>query len=165
MYKEKVWLIVCVSIAILIAGLLAFSTQTPGQASVPRGSISGVIWQDFCRADCVAGSSLKRGNALVSTAEARLAGIKVNLAKGKCAEKRPVVTTVATNGKGFYLFASLKPGFYCVSVDSRQNSTAFPKPGYWTRPAASGSNPVARYDLKITGTNDLVNKSFGWNYK
>jgi hypothetical protein len=161
---RKYWLLIGFVSGILLACVLAIHAFTDSRAATPAGAISGVVWQDFCRADCVAGSSLKRGNGLVSTAERKLPGIKVTLAKGKCAEKRPSIS-MTTNKQGFYRFSGLKSGFYCLAVDSRQSGTAFPKPGYWTRPAASKSNPVARYEIQINAATEFVNKSFGWNYK
>ena len=128
------------------------------------GSISGVVWQDYCASDCDAGSSLKRGNGIANPAERRLANIKVNLSKGKCGENRNAVTK-KTNRKGFYRFTNLKNGFYCVAVTARQSNTAFKKPGYWSRPASSAARPVATYTIKITGQAEVVNTSFGWNYK
>ena len=165
MLRKKYWLLAGIFIAIVLAGLFTFYNHTTGIAATPTGSVSGIVWQDFCKTDCVAGSSLKRGNALVNDAEKRLSGIKVELAKGKCSERRPARRTTTTNKRGYYIFLDLQPGFYCISVNSRQSGTAFPKPGYWTRPAASSSNPIAQYTIKMNGATDLVNKSFGWNYK
>jgi hypothetical protein len=161
---KKYWWILVFGLAILFAGIFALATHSNGIAAAPSGSISGVVWQDYCARDCDAGSSLKRGNGIVNPAERRLPNIKVMLSKGKCGENRTAVTK-KTNSKGFYRFANLKNGFYCVSVTSRQSNTAFKKPGYWSRPAVSGSNSVAKYTIKITGPTEFVNTSFGWNYR
>ncbi len=166
MKVRKFWYLFILAIALGLSGLVVFGQHTPVSAAVPSGSISGTVWQDFCKFDCAAGTSLARGNGLVNInkGERRLAGIKVGLAKGKCAEKRPP-KYIKTNLNGYYLFKNLPTGFYCVSVDSRQSGTAFPKPGYWTRPRESQNNAIARYELKIIASSDFVNKSFGWNYK
>jgi hypothetical protein len=164
MKNHQVWCVIGFVVAVGLAGLFALVNHTNGFAATTSGSISGVVWQDYCARDCDAGSSLKRGNAIVNPAERRLANIKVTLAKGKCGENRPTLNK-KTNRSGFYRFANLKNGFYCVSVTSKQSNTAFKKPGYWSRPAASGSNPVAKYTIKITGPTEVVNTSFGWNYK
>ncbi|MBP1693088.1 MAG: hypothetical protein H6Q37_971 [Chloroflexi bacterium] len=165
MLRRKYWLSAGIFIAIILAGFFTLYNHTTGIAATPTGSVSGIVWQDFCKSDCVAGSSLKRGNAIVNDAERRLSSITVTLAKGKCSERRPANKMAITNKRGFYIFSDLRPGFYCVSINSRQSSTAFPKPGYWTRPAASGTNSIAQYSIKINGPSNLVNKSFGWNYK
>jgi hypothetical protein len=152
-------------LALTLAIILAARTSTSGYAAVQgNATISGVVWQDFCLKDCVAGSNLgKRGNGLVSTAEVRLQGIKVGLAKGKCRNKPPT-QVIQTNKNGFYLISGLSKGYYCVTVDSRQSNTAFPKPGYWTRPSPSAQLSVARYQLLVNGPANFVNISFGWNY-
>ena len=151
-------------VVILFPGIFALSNHISSFAAAASGSISGVVWQDYCARDCDAGSSLKRGNGIVNPAERRLANIKVNLSKGKCGENRNAVTK-KTNSKGFYRFTNLKNGFYCIAVTSRQSNTAFKKPGYWSRPTSSASSPVATYTIKITGPTDVGNTSFGWNYK
>jgi hypothetical protein len=164
MKTHKYWWAIAFVLAFLFAGLFALYNHSSGYAAARSGSISGVVWQDYCGGDCEAGSSLKRGNGIVNNAERKLANIKVSLSKGKCGENRAKLTK-KTNTNGFYRFTNLKNGFYCVSVDSRQSNTAFKKPGYWTRPATSGSKPMARYTIEITGPTEKVNTSFGWNYR
>jgi hypothetical protein len=165
MKTRNYWLIAGLLVAVVIAGSLAVFIHASAQAAPLGGSVSGVVWQDFCGGNCVAGSSLKRGNAVVNDAEKLLGGIRVKLAPGRCVDGRPATRKTTTNMHGFYLFSHLTPGKYCVSVNNRQSSSGFPKPGYWTRPSAAGSKPTAFYDITIVGTSNLVNKSFGWNYK
>ena len=164
MKYHKVWWVIAIAMAMVFAWIFAFYNHTSSSAAAPSGSISGIVWQDYCGGDCEAGSSLKRGNGIVNNAERRLANIKVTLSKGKCGEKRAALTK-KTNANGYYRFTNLTIGYYCVAVNSRQSNTAFRKPGYWTRPATSQSKPIARYTIEITGPREVVNTSFGWNYK
>jgi hypothetical protein len=164
MGNRKFGYLIIFSAAIGLTMIIAINNFTSGMAAKPGGSITGVVWQDFCRADCAMGSSWVRGDGIVNIykGEQLLPGIKVLMAKGKCAEKRRA-SSVKTNSKGFYQFTNLAPGFYCVSVDSRQSRSAFPKPGYWSRPKESKTNPIARYEIKVVGLASYVNTSFGWN--
>lgn len=164
MKSHKVWWAFVIVGAVVFAGLFAFSNHTKGIAAAPSGAISGFVWQDYCGGDCEAGSSLKRGNGIVNNAERKLAGITVMLSKGKCADKYATISR-KTNAGGYYHFSNLANGWYCVTVNSKQSNTAFRKPGYWTRPATSASQAIAKYQIKITGPQEVVNTSFGWNYK
>jgi hypothetical protein len=68
--------IIGLGLAVGFAGLFALYNPTNGLAATMSGSISGVVWQDYCAFDCDAGSSLKRGNGIVNPAERRLAKTK-----------------------------------------------------------------------------------------
>jgi hypothetical protein len=113
-------------------------------------SLSGMVWQDYCETDCTAGSGLRRGNGLPDEAEKRLAGVTVGLGYGYCRYSH-VVRTTTTNALGEYKFSGLANGTYCVTVNSRQSNTAFPKPGVWTRPSGRSPWYIASYTVRIWG--------------
>jgi|GEM_PF-6774669 len=157
-----------VSLIVLAALLLAnvptadaFWPVPPPVAARARYTISGVVWQDYCLTDCTAGSSLRRGNGVPDEAEVRLAGVTVGLGKGICRGGRATRFTT-TDSQGRYSFGGLTNGVYCVTVNSRQSNTAFPKPGVWTRPSGRSSWYIASYTVIIHGAS-RGNLNFGWD--
>ena len=149
-------------LTILLAAVGVRESKAVGSTKKITASVSGVIWQDYCLRDCDAGSSLKRGNGRANPAEPRIAGVQVGLAKGKCRGKSPT-QTIRSNSRGFYRFSNLSEGYYCVTVDSRQNQVKFQQPGYWSRPKESANLRIAQYQIKVIQSTNFVNISFGWN--
>lgn len=149
-------------LTLLLSSVEVRWSQAAESAKKVSASVSGVVWQDVCLRDCDAGSSLKAGNGRANPAEPRISGVRVGLAKGKCRDKQPF-QTVMSNSRGFYKFSNLTEGYYCVTVDSRQNQAKFRQPGYWSRPKESANLRVARYQIHVTESVNFVNVSFGWN--
>ena len=150
-------------VLLIVATMLTVpAARTSAAAPAPSGgrSVSGTVWQDYCVSDCTAGSSLRRGNGVPDEAEVRLAGVLVRLGRGACRYTRAYRTTT-TNSEGQYTFSGLAAGTYCVSVNSRQSDTAFPKPGVWTRPAGRSSWYVASYTVRVGPSRTGLN--FGWD--
>lgn len=149
-------------ILVLIAALLTLAAPAGAASPAPSGgrTLSGIVWQDYCASDCTAGSSLRRGNGTPDEAEVRLDGIWVRLGRGACRTAHAYRTTT-TNAEGRYAFSGLAAGTYCVSVNSRQSDTAFPKPGVWTRPAGRSSWYVASYTVHVGPSRTGLN--FGWD--
>lgn len=164
MLKNKFMRVTMLLIVLILAfsPLMVIRSQAAESARKVSASVSGVVWQDVCLRDCDAGSSLKAGNGRANPAEPRISAVRVGLAKGKCRDKQPF-TTVLTNSRGFYKFSNLAEGYYCVTVDSRQNQAKFRQPGYWSRPKESANLRVARYQIHVTESVNFVNISFGWN--
>ncbi len=157
-------LIVAAAFAVPAAQASAVAPTARVSAAAPAPSsgrsLSGIVWQDFCLSDCTAGSSLRRGNGTPDEAEVRLSGVLVRLGRGACRYTRAYRTTT-TNAEGRYSFSGLAAGTYCVSVNSRQSNTAFPKPGVWTRPAGRSSWYVASYTVYAGKSRSGLN--FGWD--
>lgn len=149
---------------ILVLAIALAALVMPVGAASPRPSggrtVSGIVWQDYCASDCTAGSSLRRGNGTPDEAEVRPAGVLVRLGRGVCRYTRAYRTTT-TNAEGQYSFSGLAAGTYCVSVNSRQSDTAFPKPGVWTRPSGRSSWYVASYTVRVGPSRTGLN--FGWD--
>ena len=143
------------------AGSSAAAASDTANAAAGGRSISGVVWQDYCESDCTAGSSLRRGNGSPDEAEKRLDGITVRLGRNRCGISRTLSTTT-TDSSGNYTFSSLSAGLYCVSVNSRQSDSAFPKPGVWTRPAGRSSWYIASYTVHVSSFN-RSGLDFGWD--
>ncbi len=153
-------------VALGLLGLLLFSTVRPALAYEPEAyagaSLSGIVWQDYCAANCTAGSSLRRGNGQPDEAEARLAGVRVGLGVGLCRFSYPTRFTT-TDSQGRYSFSGLTAGTYCVTVNSRQSGTAFPKPGVWTRPSGRSPWYVASYTVFLGPASVRGGLNFGWD--
>ncbi len=152
-----------VSVALLVGALLLVSAapaRAEGPVAATTRTVSGVVWQDYCEADCTAGSSLRRGNGVPNEAEKRLAGVKVLLGTGSCRFSRAMWSTT-TDSLGRYTFSGLGSGTYCVMVNSRQSNTAFPKPGVWSRPSGRSSWYLASYT--VYGPFSRSGLNFGWD--
>lgn len=147
--------------AVPIANADSLQSPSEGQAPPTGWSISGIVWQDYCKSDCTAGSSLRAGNGVPNEAEVRLAGVKVGLGTGWCRVSH-AVNFATTNAQGQYSFGNLANGTYCVTVESRQSNTAFPKPGFWTRPSGRSPWHIASYTVIIHGKS-RAGLNFGWD--
>jgi hypothetical protein len=157
------------SVAIAVAcvlNLAAVPLMAATESSPPAAvssSISGTVFQDYCKTNCVAGSGLARGNGVPNDAELRLANMWVGIAHGSCRPSQPVYKWVRTNASGNYLFSGLAAGTYCVMVNSRQSSVAFPKPGVWSRPSGRSSYYLASYTVRLAAGKSRGSLYFGWD--
>ncbi|MCW5849219.1 MAG: hypothetical protein KIT87_03980 [Anaerolineae bacterium] len=146
--------------------LLLFNSASTALASEPEAyagaSLSGIVWQDYCASNCTAGSSLRRGNGQPDEAEVRLAGLQVGLSRGSCWYSWPTRFTT-TDSQGRYSFSGLAAGTYCVTVNSRQSATAFPKPGVWTRPSGRSPWYIASYTVVLGPASSRSGLNFGWD--
>jgi len=167
MRKRIALLAVSLAAAALLVLLAAATVSADTPAAGPGAlaawgyTLSGTVWQDYCVSDCTAGSSLRRGNGTPDEAEKRLAGVTVGLAYGSCRYSRPYRYTT-TNSLGKFSFSGLGNGTYCVTVNSRQSNTAFPKPGVWTRPSGRSPWYVASYTVRVWGAG-RGGLDFGWD--
>ena len=162
---RQVWRGALLGVACLLAVWL-FSPGSAALADAPQAlagaSLSGVVWQDYCASNCTAGSSLRRGNGRPDEAEVRQAGVQVGLSRGNCWYSRPTRFTT-TDGEGRYAFSGLAAGTYCVTVNSRQSATAFPKPGVWTRPSGRSPWYIASYTVVLGSAGSRSGLNFGWD--
>ncbi len=164
--KSRIALMLVMASVLALANVTVASAAWPQPPAAPAPSlhtISGVVWQDYCTQNCTAGSSLRAGNGVPDEAEPRLAGVTVGLGKGFCRFSRATRFTT-TDSQGRYSFGALANGVYCVTVNSRQSASAFPKPGVWTRPSGRSSWFIASYTVSIHNAN-RSNLNFGWDKK
>jgi len=150
--------------------------------STPRPittKISGVIWADFCRlsseqtadstavdeAGCVSDDNDGyRPDGLLAEAEARIAGVLVNLKLGECPGGTTILTK-ATSVDGTYQFEDLQTGFYCVSIEAESGpNAAILAPGYWTHPTFNPDRSSANTTVSI-GPDQTQTANFGWSYQ
>ena len=146
----------------LVSVPVAAATESSPALAV-KSTISGTVFQDYCETNCVAGSGLNRGNGVPNDAELRLASMWVGLAHGSCRPSQPVYKWVKTNASGNYAFSGLAAGTYCVMVNSRQSSVAFPKPGVWSRPSGRSSYYLASYTVRLAAGRSRGSLYFGWD--
>ncbi len=151
-----------VSIALALAASFIAVPATANAAPL-AAAISGTVFQDYCKVNCVAGSGLNRGNGVPDTAEVRLANMWVGIAHGACRPSQPVYKWVKTNAAGNYVFAGLGSGTYCVMVNARQSSAAFPRPGVWSRPSGRSSWYLASYTVRLAAGQARGPFFFGWD--
>ncbi len=160
-YVSLMVMVVLLASLWMMGGSTAAAASDTANAAAGGRSISGVVWQDYCESDCTAGSSLRRGNGSPDEAEKRLDGITVRLGNGRCGVSRTLSTTT-TDSSGSYSFSGLSAGTYCVSVNSRQSNSAFPKPGVWTRPMGRSAWYIASYTVHLSSFN-RSGLNFGWD--
>jgi hypothetical protein len=161
---KRLFILAVVVAALMVASVAVVSADSGSSggnsASSVGYTVSGVVWQDYCVSDCTAGSSLRAGNGVPDEAELRLAGVTVGLGNGWCRWSHPVRFTT-TNTAGQYSFGGLSNGVYCVTVESRQSNTKFPKPGVWTRPSGRSPWHIASYSVVLHGSGRGY-LNFGW---
>ena len=73
------------------------------------------------------------------------------------------VRGVTTKASGTYSFTGLAAGTYCVMVNSRQSSVAFPRPGVWSRPSGRSSYYLASYTVYLAPGKSRGSLYFGWD--
>jgi hypothetical protein len=156
---------------LLIVSVLALAVSAMSPAPITaassdtafHGTIRGVVWQDYCAANCAAGSSLRAGNGRVDIAEARLYGIRIGLSSGKCSGGRQPSQFTRTDRSGAYKFTNLSRGTYCLTLNAKQSNSAFHKPGQWTSPIKGLKKVVIRYTVTFSATSNIRQVNFGWN--
>jgi hypothetical protein len=153
---------------------------TPGQvangfylrAAVANGSISGYVWNDYCKiieesatteGNCVPnGSGSFRADGMVQPTENNISGVTVLLQLGSCINNNAVAVSSVTDSTGRYTFGNLNPGTYCVSVNAIDNANAAKLlPGDWTFP----NNGVGYQELTLQAGSQAYSVNFGWDYQ
>ena len=137
-------------------------------------SISGVVFHDECGiiggeggepavpfGGCVAlDDGGHRANGTKENSEPGIEGIEVALSGGAC--PGVVLETTFTNADGFYSFAGLDEGPYCISIDELANpNSGILIPGEWTTPELGN----AQLDVNLAAGEILFNTNFGWDYQ
>ncbi len=117
----------------------------PTPTPLPQGSISGYVYAGYSS----------------SVSSERLQNVTVTLGQGSCSSSGYKSTT--TNSDGYYSFAQLPPGTYCVTVIK---STLPPASYGWGTtypsgfPSPPGANPYHQENLAPNGTINNVNFGF-----
>jgi hypothetical protein len=157
------------------------ATVTPGQvitnlhlrAFAPLGSISGFVWNDFCRlsdssgsateGNCVAdGNGGFRADGMIQPSEVNIAGVTVVLQWGACLNNNAVPVAAVTDGSGRYTFGSLNAATYCVSINAQSSDNAnLLLPGWWTFPQQN----VWYQELTLVPGANAYSVNFGWDYQ
>lgn len=155
-------------------------TVSPGQvitginlrSLVPSSSVSGVVWNDFCR---LSGSSSEpegncvpdgfggfRADGMIEPSEVNISGVTVLLHGGACGNSASVPVAAVTDNTGRYTFSSLIPGTYCVYVEatlpSNQNILL---PGAMTFPGVN----IWYQQLTLVANENAYAVNFGWDYQ
>lgn len=143
-------------------------SPTPLAPALLSGSISGVIWNDFCRllangapsAGCIPDSrGGYRADGTYMNGEARIAGVEVTLSRGGCASPSAGTLKTATDANGFYRFDNLEPGPYCVFIEPQvEPNLSLLMPGNWTYPA-----PGLGQAEVLVGAGENKSVDFGWD--
>ena len=140
-----------------------------------QGSISGLVWDDFCNpggegepaptqgpiSPCVTrpGGALA-GNGLFDNGEQSLAGVSVALGEGACPSTG--LATAVTDADGAYAFTGLAAGEYCVSIDALQEpNLGILLPGNFTYPGYDEGSVTISLDPGAA----LEDVNFGWDYQ
>jgi hypothetical protein len=161
---KRVLILAVVLAALVLAGTLFVASGSVALAAPPLRWISGVVWWDWCPNNCTAGSGLRAGNGYPNEAEPVQAGVKVGLGYGTCRYSH-VVKYTTTDSNGQYSFSGLPAGTYCITVNSRQSNTKFPKPGVWSRPSGMSPWYIASYTVNLTTRTTWGGLNFGWYQK
>ncbi len=147
---------------------------TPGS-----NTIAGRVWHDLCAnppageplpfispegcIDTADGSALI-ADGIVDTNEVGIEGVEVLLGEGTC----PAIgyRSAQTGPDGFYFFAGLYPGTYCVSIDPVSASNAsLLLPGRWSAPDVRESEAMTSMTVTIGEADLRTEVSFGWDYQ
>ncbi|HPV06886.1 MAG TPA: SdrD B-like domain-containing protein, partial [Aggregatilineales bacterium] len=143
-------------------------------------SIAGFVWHDVCALTgqpaisaatgeeppedngcVVAEDGTYIGNGLFELGEPGIRRVLVAVSPGEDCTADPILTTT-TRRNGYFSFAGLEPGTYCVFVPAGEDSPNADRllPGRWSYPDASGSVIVT-----IEEGNPLPEVAFfGWDY-
>lgn len=141
-------------------------TPEPTATPAALGAIIGRVFHDVCihtnpdDEGCqTAGSGARAGNGVLDDWDEPLAGVRVFLGAGICPATGLAETL--TNADGFYAFAELLPGDYCVSVDPEANPE-MPiawQPGIFTLPLGGAAS------LRLEDGEARNEVNFGWDYE
>lgn len=132
----------------------------PSATVPPTGAIIGLVFHDVCAnletggAGCVDGAA----DGQFTEQDEPLAGVRVFLGAGACPAFGLAETT--TNDQGFYAFAELASGIYCVTVDPTANAGLEPAmlPGRFSVPRGGQAT------LGLQEGQHIGDVNFGWDY-
>lgn len=136
-------------------------TPEPTATTPPIGAIFGRVFHDVCAngdpsdEGCVEGA----GDGRLTEGDEALSGVRVFLGEGTCPSFGRAESV--TNAEGFYAFAELADGPYCVTVDPTANAGLVPVllPGQFTIPRGGAAT------LLLTGGQQVGDINFGWDYE
>jgi hypothetical protein len=169
--------LVLLAFTILISGC-NYPLQLEPTAVSGSAGIAGRVWHDICAAPgpdqplpesmpegCVLAqnSTAYIANGRLDQSESGIGSIEVRLGEGACPSFG--LATTRTEPDGLFLFASLAPGTYCVSIDpaSASNSSLL-LPGTWTYPGAEQPDGVISTQVDL-GTEEIrADIYFAWDY-
>jgi hypothetical protein len=114
-----------------------------------NAAVSGLVWED------------EQGNGLQDEGEPLLREITVALYRDACPGTQ-LVATRKTNLGGGYVFTSLAPGTYCVTIDVfTPENVSLLSPGDWIVPE-SGTGSVT---VELQSGENLTDVNFGWQFE
>lgn len=141
------------------------------------GSISGVVWNDFCtiadpgnallaNSGCVEQAGVYKANGIREAGETALAGVTLTLVNRQCSQPGDESGAWAISaGDGRYAFSGLEPSDYCVEIDlDTADNTSILVPGDWTQPAGSGG-AVIGIDVPLAPGQEAQQIDFGWDFQ
>jgi hypothetical protein len=142
------------------------------KSPVPSGSISGFLWSDYCLTNengdpldgnCVAdGNGHYHADGMIQPTESYIAGVTILLQAGRCGTDNPVAVAAVTDSTGKYVFNSLQPGTYCVSMNAAAGANmGILLPGDWTFPARG----IWYHEITIQQGENAFPVNFGWDYQ
>jgi hypothetical protein len=159
---------------------VAAVTITPGQVLTnvnlrslfSSSSISGFLWNDFCRpshngsgfeGNCVAdGTGSFRADGMIQPTETYISGVAVSLQAGSCHNNNSVAVSAVTGSSGRYTFSSLLSGTYCVSINATAPGNLQKLlPGGWTFPQVN----VWYQEITLLPGAAAFSVNFGWDYQ
>jgi hypothetical protein len=157
-------------------GLTVTSGQTVNNVNLKWpaaiGSISGYLWHDYCltneNGDALDGNCVADGNGdyhadgMIQPTETYIAGVLIQMQLGACANNNNVVVTAVTDNTGRYIFGSLQPATYCISMNAAEGGNgAKLLPGDWTFP-----QPHIWYqEITLQTGENAAPVNFGWDYQ
>jgi len=102
-------------------------------------------------------------DAIRQADEPAIPGVVVDLGPGDCPSAG--LATAITDANGFYLFADLPAGNYCLRIDPEHGSpnADILMPGSWTV-MPSGHEGMTFRAITLTANNTLPGQDFGWDF-
>jgi hypothetical protein len=173
-FRESIFFIMF----IMILGLLLAACNLNGEAvepsstpepsitpTVPKGSISGLVWEDLCDnygqdgslpVGCVvSGNGVNFvGNGILEAGETGIPSSQVLLGKGICPSEGFAITQTDPNGR--YVFSGLEQGVYCVTAQDPLRTL-----GVWTYPKSDRGEGVGYMTITIREGDLVENVNFG----
>jgi hypothetical protein len=169
--------LVLLAFTLLIAGCNNPQQLEPTAVSGTAG-IAGRVWHDICAApgpDQPLPENLPEGcvlaqdrtayvaNGRLDQSESGIGSIEVSLGEGACPSFG--LTTTRTEPDGLFLFASLAPGTYCVSIDpSSANNSSLLLPGTWTYPVGEQPDGIISTQVDLESEQIRADVYFAWDY-
>lgn len=150
----------------------SFTIPAPSDPDPENAVISGTLWLDTCPENLLAGEvdnpstgicielgdGLKVANDILDNGESGVENVIVNLGAGRCPSVG--LASTITDSNGVFLFAGLRSGKYCVSIDSLnpQNSQQL-FDGLWSN-IEFGATAEKEVDIQSGQVQQDIN--FGW---